>query len=119
MFDPAWIGAQNQMEYPFALADALAWKFGYRDADPEVAVRNYIADAKKFSLLDPGVLDAPSCRLLVLNGMEDTIFPIEDSLIVATRGKNKDLVARGNLSHMGNPGGEQIVYEWLDRTLTG
>ena len=107
------------MEYPFALADALAWKFGYRDPDPEVAVRNYMADAKKFSLLDSGLLDAPSCRLLVLNGMEDTIFPIEDSLIVATRGKNKDLVARGNLSHMGNPGGEQIVYEWLDRALTG
>ena len=119
MFDPAWIDAQNQMEYPFALADALAWKFGYRDPDPEVAVRNYMADAKKFSLLDSGLLDAPSCRLLVLNGMEDTIFPIEDSLIVATRGKNKDLVARGNLSHMGNPGGEQIVYEWLDRALTG
>jgi hypothetical protein len=25
MFDPQWIRAQNQMEYPFALADALAY----------------------------------------------------------------------------------------------
>ena len=24
MFDPDWIGAQSQMEYPFALAEALA-----------------------------------------------------------------------------------------------
>ena len=30
MFDSSWIGAQNQMEYPFALADALAYIFGYR-----------------------------------------------------------------------------------------
>jgi hypothetical protein len=26
---PAWIGAQNQMEYPFPLADALGYKFEY------------------------------------------------------------------------------------------
>ncbi len=29
MFDADWIGAQNRMEYPFALSDALAHKFGY------------------------------------------------------------------------------------------
>ena len=28
MFDEAWIRAQNHMEYPFALADALAAKLG-------------------------------------------------------------------------------------------
>ena len=30
MFDAEWIRAQDQMEYPFALAEALAYKFGYR-----------------------------------------------------------------------------------------
>jgi acetyl esterase/lipase len=34
MFEPEWIRAQNQMEYPFALAEALAYKFGYRGTDP-------------------------------------------------------------------------------------
>ena len=53
MFDPDWIHAQNQMEYPFALADALAHKFGYHDADPSVAIAEYTAQAQKFSLLDP------------------------------------------------------------------
>ncbi len=116
MFDPAWIHAQNQMEYPFALADALAYKFGYRGADPVAA---YAADAGKFSLLDSGVLDHPSCKLLVLDGMEDSIFPIEDNFIVGIRGTKKDLLARGDRQHMGNPGAEDILYSWIDDTVAG
>ena len=116
MFDPAWIGAQDQMEYPFALAPALAYKFGYRGPDPVAA---YAADAGKFSLLASGVLDHPSCKLLVINGMEDSIFPIEDSLIVATRGDKKDLILRGNRGHMGNPGAEDILYQWIDNAAEG
>ncbi len=114
MFDPAWIHASNQMEYPFALADALAYKFGYRDADP---VRAYAAEAKKFSLLDSGVLDRPSCKLLILDGMEDSIFPIEDNFLVGMRGEKKDLIARGNRQHMGNPGAEDILYGWIDDAI--
>ena len=116
MFDPAWISAQNQMEYPFALADALAWKFGYRGLD---ALAAYAADARKFSLLDAGVLDRPSCRLLLIDGMEDSIFPIEDNLIVGVRGDKKDLLARGNRGHMGNPGAEDILYGWIDDVMAG
>jgi hypothetical protein len=119
MFDAQWIGAQNQMEYPFSLADALAYKFGYRDADVATSVRRYAEGAHAFSLLDPGILDSSSCRLLVLDGMEDSIFPIEDNFIVATRGTGKDLLARGSLSHMGNPGGEEILVAWLDQVLAG
>lgn len=117
MFDPAWIAAQNQMEYPFALADALAYKFGYRDADLAAAIRRYVAEARKFSLLDAGILDRPSCRLLVIDGMEDSIFPIEDNFIVAAKGTGKDLIARGNRGHMGNPGAEEIIYDWMDQAL--
>jgi hypothetical protein len=116
MFDPQWIRAQNQMEYPFALADAMAYKFGHRGADP---LQGYADDAAKFSLLDSGVLDRPSCRLLVINGMEDSIFPIEDSFIVGIRGDKKDLVARGNRQHMGNPGAEDILYNWIDHAVAG
>ncbi len=116
MFSPDWIRAQDQMEYPFALAGALAYKFGYRGADP---VESYIADARKFSLLDAGVLDRPSCKLLILNGMEDSIFPIEDSFIVAERGHKKDLLARGDRQHMGNPGAEDILYSWIDNAVAG
>jgi len=44
-----WIGARNQLkypfalEYPFALADALAYKFGYRRADPATTVAQHAA----------------------------------------------------------------------------
>jgi hypothetical protein len=51
--------------------------------------------------------------------MEDSIFPIEDNFIVARRGVNKDLLARENRSHMGNPGGEDILYTWLDEVIAG
>jgi hypothetical protein len=119
MFDPAWILHQNQMEYPFALADALAYKFGYRDADPDVAIQQYADDGRKFSLLDTGILETSSCRMLAINGMEDSIFPIEDSIIVATTGRGKDLVARADRPHMGNPGAEPLVYAWIDRVIAG
>ena len=116
MFDPAWINAQNQMEYPFALADALAYKFGYRGSNP---IADYAADGRKFSLLDAGVLNRPSCKLLIIDGMEDSIFPIEDNFIVAVKGDKKDLLSRGNRQHMGNPGGEDILYDWIDDALAG
>ncbi len=118
MFDGAWIGAQNQMEYPYALADALAYKFGYRDADLATAIARYQADAPKFSLVDTGVLGSASCKLLAINGMEDSIFPIEDNVIVATSGKETDLIARAALGHMGNPGAEEIINEWIGKALT-
>ena len=119
MFDTGWIRAQNQMEYPFALAEALAHKFGFRDPDPAAAVARYAAEAHEFSLVDCGLVGTPTCRLLVINGMEDSIFPIEDSIIVATQGDKKDLVARGNRGHMGNPGAEEFLYQWIDNTVSG
>lgn len=117
MFDPAWIQAQNQMEYPFALADALAYKFGYRDDDPAVALERFTADAQRFSLITSRVIDRPSCRLLAVNGMEDSIFPVEDSILVAEAGSHRDLLLRADRGHMGNPGAEDAVYEWIDAAL--
>ncbi len=119
MFDPAWIGAQDQMEYPFALAEALAYKFGFRDTDTATSVARYAREGRRFSLVEGGIVGSPTCRLLAINGMEDSIFPIEDSLIVALQGDRKDLVARGDRGHMGNPGAEAILYRWIDDALAG
>lgn len=76
-----------------------------------------LAEARKFSLVDAGIVGTPSCKLLVINGMEDSIFPIEDSLIVATDGPKKDLIARGDRGHMDNPGAEDLLYEWIDKAV--
>lgn len=119
MFDAAWIAAQDQMEYPYALAEALAYKFGYRDADTEAALARYSAEAAKFSLQGAGIIDSPSCKLLAINGMEDSIFPIEDSYIVANAGGSKDLIVRGQRGHMGNPGAEDLLYQWIDNAIAG
>ena len=117
MFDADWIGAQNQMEFPFALADALAHKFGYRDPDPAAALAAYAADAHRFSLVDSGVLATPACRLLVINGAEDSIFPIEDTILAGTRGSATGLIVRGGRAHMGNPAAERDIFAWLDEAL--
>ncbi|KAJ5608675.1 hypothetical protein N7528_009242 [Penicillium herquei] len=110
MFDEAWIRAQNHMEYPFALADALAAKFGFS------SVEEYInSDPRaRFSLDENGILDMPCTRLLVINGMEDSIFPIEDSILLCRRGRTKDARFIDGKGHMGNPGAEEIIYMWID-----
>ncbi|KAJ3136777.1 hypothetical protein HK100_001281 [Physocladia obscura] len=115
MFDPAWIAAQNHMEYPFALADALAHKFGYG------SVQEYIdaGPRAKFSLEENGILQLESCRLLIVNGTEDSIFPIEDSLLVASRGRVKDVRLLTERAHVGNPGAEAIIYRWIADLIVG
>ncbi|KAJ5703262.1 hypothetical protein N7493_011651 [Penicillium malachiteum] len=94
MFDDTWIRAQNHMEYPFALADALAAKCGFSSEN--------------------SILDMPCTRLLVINGMEDSIFPIEDSILLCRRGRTKDARFVDGKGHMGNPGAEEIIYQWID-----
>jgi hypothetical protein len=91
-------------------------QIGDRGTDPVAA---YATDAPKLSLLESGVLDRPSCKLLVIGGMEDSIFPIEDNFIVGVKGCKKDLVVRGNRPHMGNPGAEAILYRWIDDVMAG
>lgn len=114
MFDADWIRAQSQMEYPFALAEALAYKFGHRGDD---SLDAYVSDAKQFSLLESGTLDLPNCRVLVINGMEDSIFPIEDNFLFAKTGRHKDVITQGDRGHMGNPGADDILYAWIDHAV--
>ncbi|KAH0562205.1 hypothetical protein GP486_003094 [Trichoglossum hirsutum] len=62
MFDPEWLGEVDHLEYPFDLAGALAYKFGYPDLE------SFKKDARaKFSLLENGILDMPCTRLLLVN----------------------------------------------------
>lgn len=127
MFEPGWIAAQDHMEYPFGLAEALAWKFGFRRASDldrareEADVEAYARDAKGiFSLevgRDAGMLDGGSCRLLIVNGLEDSVFPIEDSWLVASRGRPKEIRLLEDRRHMGNPEGDEIAVEWASEVV--
>ena len=117
MFDPEWINAQDQMEYPFDLAGALAFKFGFREGRLSEALAEYAANGHRFSLVEGGIIGTSACKLLLINGSEDSIFPIEDSILAGLDGRNKDLIVRGNCGHMGNPGAEELVYAWIYKTV--
>jgi hypothetical protein len=74
-----------------ALADMLAYKFGYHDQDRRYRSTGTPPRPTGSAWPIPGYSEHRCATLLVINGMEDSIFPIEGSIIAATRGDDKDL----------------------------
>lgn len=64
MFERKWLDRVNDLEYPFDLANTLAWKWGYGDD-----VERFKSEAMgKFSLLNDGTVKGKECaRLLLVN----------------------------------------------------
>ena len=69
MFDREWLDEVNHLEYPFDLADTLAYKFGY-GGDVERFKRE---GSDRFSLLKDGTLDRPECARLFLVNVSHTL----------------------------------------------
>lgn len=114
MFAPEWLSNVNHLEYPFDLANTLAYKWGYGD-DLELFKREAM---KKFSLVEDGTLDKPQCaRLLLVNGVNDEIFPIDDYYECLLRGTPKEARFINNLKHMGEPESFFIILRWLYNLL--
>lgn len=110
MFDRTWLDNVNHLEYPFDLADTLAYKFGY-GTDVEAFKSEAMA---KFSLLNDGTLDMPTCaRLLLVNGTEDEIFPIDDYELCLRRGAPKEARFVEGVKHMGEPMSFFVILRWL------
>lgn len=110
MFAPEWLSEVNHLEYPFDLADTLAHKFGY-GAD----VEKFKAEAMdKFSLLNDGTLDKKQCaRLLLINGIGDEIFPVDDCYLALEHGRPKEARFVRGTKHMGEPDAFFVILEWL------
>ncbi|KAF2108614.1 Alpha/Beta hydrolase protein [Lophiotrema nucula] len=110
MFDPEWLSEVNHLEYPFDLANTLAYKWGYGDD-----IEKFKAEASdKFSLLKDGTLDKPDCaRLLLVNGTEDEIFPIDDYYLALQHGAPKEARFVPGTKHMGEPMSFLIILKWL------
>jgi len=72
-----WLEHVDDHEYPFVLSEAYVAKYGYKDWEElrEKAQKDY-------SLVESGLLDGPSCRLLLVNGTWDGLMPIEDSMLL-------------------------------------
>lgn len=105
-FQPDWIEKSQYGEYPFQLAETLAFAFGLETFD------DWVEHAGQFSLLDQGLLDNPSAPLLCVNGVEDSVFPIGDHYLLMEHGAPK--VGRFYPGgHMGPPEARALSIRWV------
>lgn len=75
-------------------------------------------DAKsRFSLLENGIMDQPPCRMLLINGMLDELFPIEDSMLMLQYGSMKEARFFQGIKHMGEPYAIPMAIEWAGDLL--
>lgn len=113
-FSRDWIEGADGREYPFLLSPAMAEKWGFE------SVEDYKRKAQgKFSLVETGVLDAQGARLLLVNGREDGVVPVEDSWVCFERGRAKEGRFWAGRTHMGYPEANGVVYEWMEGVLKG
>ncbi len=107
MFDREWLEHVNKLEYPFDLANTLTYKWGYPDLE------SFIKEAPKFSLLNDGTLQKPCCKVLLVNGNDDEIFPIDDMFVALENGMPKLARMVKGKKHMGEPDGFFIILKWI------
>ncbi|KAK1461022.1 hypothetical protein CMEL01_15319 [Colletotrichum melonis] len=112
-FDPEWLEKADGHEYPFLLTPAMAMKHGYK------SVEEYKAGVqKKFSLLETGIIEKPSTRLLLINGTLDGLMPIEDSMMLFEYGTPKEARFFSGALHMGYPMANGSVYPWMESVMS-
>lgn len=72
----------------------------------------------RFSLLRDGTLDGPRCaRLLLVNGTEDEIFPIDDYYLALQHGPPKEARFVKGVKHMGEPESFFVILKWIYERL--
>jgi hypothetical protein len=109
-FTPDWIAKSQRGEYPLELAETLASAFGLSTYD------EWVDYSPKLSLLNQGVLDQPCAPLIILNGINDSVFPIEDMHLLLAHGNPKQArFFEGG--HMGGPGAGMAGLAWLKQHL--
>jgi len=110
-FTREWMERAQVGEYPFEFGETLAAAFGLRTYE------EWVAFAPRLSLLDAGILDRPCAPLLLVNGANDTVFPIADMHLLLERGDPKS--ARFyQAGHMGPyRDAEKLIARWLATTL--
>ena len=87
------------------------------DITSSEAIANCTLGQKDFSLVELGIVDQPSCRLLLVNGTHDGLMPVEDSLLLLERGSPKEARVFTGLSHMGYPLANDSIYPWIEGVM--
>lgn len=110
-FTPEWIEQAQHGEYAFELAETLACAFGLS------TLEEWVEYAPRLSLLDQGILDQPCAPLLLVNGVNDTVFPIADMYLLQEHGSPKTarLYPTGHMAR--TPQTEPMVLDWLEEQL--
>ena len=109
-FVKEWIVKAQRGEYPFELAETLACAFGRSRAE------EWVEYSPRLSLLDQGILDRRCAPLLCVNGINDSVFPIDDMYLLLEHGDPK--TARFfPAGHMGGGGAQGIILSWLKENL--
>jgi pimeloyl-ACP methyl ester carboxylesterase len=110
-FTPEWIEQAQHGEYALELAETLACAFGRSTFD------EWVDYAPKLSLLDQGIVDQPCSPLLLVNGINDTIFPIADMYLLLEHGSPKSarFYPTGHMAR--TPQTEPMVLDWLEERL--
>jgi esterase FrsA len=110
-FDADWIEQAQSGEYPFELAETLAYAFG-RDT-----FEQWVEYAPKLSLVRQGILDRPCAETLLVNGLHDTVFPISDYYLLLEHGSPKSarFFDEGHMGYTANT--QSIILEWITNRL--
>ncbi|KAK7975815.1 hypothetical protein PG989_014278 [Apiospora arundinis] len=91
------------------LSHTLCYKFGY--GKDFTRFKKEAMD--KFSLLKDGTLDKPCAQLILVNGTEDEIFPIDDYHLCLQHGSPKRARFIRDRKHMGEPESFMIILQDL------
>ncbi|KAJ4298424.1 hypothetical protein N0V88_003454 [Collariella sp. IMI 366227] len=111
-YDKEWLEMADGHEYPFQFTSAWAMKHGFD------SVQEFKAKVqKKFSLLETGIIQKPSTRLLLINGTLDGLMPIEDSMMLFEYGTPKEARFFHDAVHMGYPMANASVYPWMEEVM--
>ncbi|KAF2101455.1 alpha/beta-hydrolase [Rhizodiscina lignyota] len=107
-----WLAEVDHHEYPFSLKEAYLMKYGYKTWDE--LLENC---QKTFSLVETGIVNMPSTRLLLMNGVDDGCMPIEDSMLLFEYGSPKEARFISKRAHMGYPEANASVWPWLEQVM--
>jgi hypothetical protein len=91
-----WLKEVDHHEYPFDISRAYLGKYGY-DSWEELLEKCQ----KEYSLVENGIVNNKSCRLLLMNGVLDGLMPIEDSMLLMEYGTPKEARFIQGRAHMG------------------
>jgi hypothetical protein len=72
---------------------------------------------KTFSLVETGIVNMKSTRLLLINGILDGCMPVEDSMLLMEYGSPKEARFIQGRAHMGYPESNSVVYPWMEQVM--